>query len=364
MVVFRSPIYIDTYVIYSATFLMIPYYYHDMLPSSRRKFIKTGAVVSAAGITGLAGCTGSSEGTIRFNFVVPIENLGSLLDIPEIQDELENVGDSYEFEITRDSSTPDTVNALAANEADIGLLTMQSFPNAVTSDAVPDGITTIAIDMWDAHPDYFSVPVYSLPDSDITEPEDLEGRSVAVNAVGSGVHSVYLKMFEQVGIDHEEDVEFIEQGFPTFIPGLEDGIFDAAIFPGLFAVNARNQGLTEVFNTRDAFSEELQPYPYNFTTATNRAIDNKEDEIQAWMDDFQGVVEYMENNRDEVVSLAAEHFELPEEQVDSFLLTENDYYRDFEIDLESLQGITDEMHNLGLTDEQVDMESHSTNQFF
>ncbi|WP_459890372.1 ABC transporter substrate-binding protein [Halostagnicola bangensis] len=334
-----------------------------MLPSSRRQFLKTGTAATAVGLTGLAGCVGSDEGALQFNFVVPIENLGSLLDIPELQDELEHVGEDYEFEIHQDASTPDTVNALASGEADLGLLTMESFPNAVAADAVPGGISTIAIDMWDAHPDYFAVNVCSLPDSDITEPEDLEGGTVAVNAVGTGVHAVYVKMFDQLGIDHEEDVEFIEQGFPTFIPGLEDGIFDAAIFPGLYSVDARSEGLTEVFTTRDAFQEELRPYPYTFTTATNDAIDEKEEELQAWMDDFRDVIDYIENNRDEVVSLAADHFEIPEETVDQFFLTENDYYRDFEIDFDALQGIVDEMYDLGLTEEEVNMEEHATNEF-
>lgn len=335
-----------------------------MLSSSRRRFLKAGTVATTAGLTGIAGCLGGgSDGALRFNYVVPIENFGSLLDIPEIQDEMDNLGDSYELEVSHDASTPDTINAMAAGEADMGMVTIASFGNAAVSDAIPGGITAITTDFWDAHPDHFAVPVYSLPDSDITEPEDLEGATLAVNALGTGIHAVYAKMLTEVGLDPEEDVEFVEQSFPTFISGLEDGIFDAAIFPALFAVTARNNDFTQVFTSRDAFGEDLHPYPFTFTAASGTALDEKEDEIQAWTEDFQGVFEYVQENRDEVVSIAAEHFELPEDQVDAFFMTENGYYRDFENDVDAIQGIMDELNELGILEDQFDAEAHVTNEY-
>lgn len=332
-----------------------------MLPSSRRGFLKTGAVAATAGLTTLAGCTGGGdEGTLRFNYVVPIENLGSLLDIPEIQDQLDNLGDAYELEVSRNSSTPDSINALAAGEADMALVTTQSFGGAVVGGAVPDGLTAIATDFWDAHPDHFGFEVYSLPDSDITEPADLEGQTLGINATGTGIHAVYLKMLNEVGLS-EDDVDFQEQGFPTFVQGLQDGIFDAAIFPALFAVGPRNEGFTEVFTSHDAYDGV---YPFAFTVATNTALEQKSDAVEAWGEDYVNVVDYIFENRDDVVSLAAEHFELPEEQVDAFFLTEHDYYRDqIEIDHDALQTTMDELNDLGLLDGQFDAQEHATNEY-
>ncbi|WP_436348229.1 ABC transporter substrate-binding protein [Natronorubrum sp. FCH18a] len=332
-----------------------------MLYSNRRSFLKTGAAVTTAGIAGLAGCTGGvDEDTLRFNFVVPIENLGSLLDIPEIQDQLDNLGDEYDLEVSQDASTPDSINSLAAGEADMALVTTQSFGGAVVGDAVPDGLTAIATDFWDAHPDHFGFEIYSLPDSDITEPEDLEGQTLGVNATGTGIHAVYLKMLQEVGLS-EDDVDFQEQGFPTFMEGLQDGIFDAAIFPALFAVGPRNEDFTEVFTSHDAYDGT---YPFAFTVATNNALDEKSDAVEAWGEDYVNVVNYMFENRDEVVSLAAEHFELPEEQVDEFFLTEHDYYRDqIEIDHDALQATMDELNDLGLLDGEFDAEENATNEY-
>ncbi|WP_345778465.1 ABC transporter substrate-binding protein [Haloterrigena alkaliphila] len=280
-----------------------------------------------------------------------------MLDIPDIQDQLDNLGDAYELEVSRNSSTPDTVNAIAAGEADMGLVTTESYGGAVTG---PGGMTAIATDFWDAHPDHFGFEIYSLPDSDITDPEDLEGATLGVNATGTGIHAVYVKMLDEIGLS-EDDVDFQEQGFPTFVEGLQDGIFDAAIFPALFAGEPRSQGFTEVFTSHDAFDGA---YPFAFTIASDRALENKSDAVEAWGEDYVSVVDYIFENRDEVVSLAADHFELPEEMIDGFFLTENDYYRDqIEIDMDALQATMDELVDLGIHDESFDVQEYATNEY-
>jgi sulfonate transport system substrate-binding protein len=338
-----------------------------MPPESRRTVLKTGAAVATVGLTGLAGCVGGGgdDDTLGFNFVVPVENLGSLLDVPEIQDELDGLGDEYELTVSQDSSTPDSINAIAAGETDMALVTTESFGSAVTGDAVPGGLTAIATDFWDAHPDHFGFEIYSLPDSDVSEPEDLEGATLGVNSLGTGIHAVWEKQLDNLGLDSEEDIEYVEQGFATFVEGLEDGIFDAAIFPGLYAVEPRNEEFNLVFDSQEAFGEEFpEGYPFAYTVASNDALDEKGDQIEAWANDYVDVVDYIEENRDEVVSLAADHFEIDEAQLDEFFLTENDYYREqIEIDEEALQGIMDELASLGILEDDFDVGDHVTNEY-
>ncbi len=337
-----------------------------MPPHSRRTILKTGAAATTVGLTGLAGCLGGDdEDTLRFNFVVPVENLGSLLDIPEIQDELDGLGEEYELEVSQDSSTPDSINSLAAGEADMSLVTTESFGGAVVGDAVPSGLTAIATDFWDAHPDHFGFEIYSLPDSDVTEPEDLEGATLGVNATGTGIHAVFEKQLDNLGLDSDQDVEYNEQGFATFVEGLEDGIFDAAIFPGLYAVAPRNEDFNLVFDSQDAFGDDFENgYPFAYTVATGDALDEKEDQIQAWANDYLDIVDYIEENRDEVISLASDHFEIDEGQLDEFFMTENDYYRDqIEIQDEELQGIMDELADLEILDDHFDVGDHYTNEY-
>lgn len=333
-----------------------------MLPYSRRAFLKSSAAATTVGLGGLAGCLGGDGGdSLGFNFTVPIENLGSLLDVPDIQDQLDNVGEEYELEVSHDSSTPDSLNALAAGESDLCLVTTVSYASAVVQEAVPGNITMIATDFWDAHPDHYGFTIYSHSDSDVTEPEDLEGATLGVNSLGTGIHAVYVKQLLDLGLDPEEDVEYVEQDFPTFTAALEDGIFDVGIYPALFAPEPRAEEFNEVFTSQDVWDEE---YPFAYIVASNESLDEKEESIQSWMEDYVDVIDYMFENRDEVVSLASEHFEIPEEVVDAFFLTENDYYRDeVEIDFDRLQATMDEMHDMGFTDEGFDVEEYATNEY-
>ncbi|ELY98922.1 ABC transporter substrate-binding protein [Natrialba aegyptia] len=333
-----------------------------MLPRDRRTFLKSGATATV-GLTGLAGCLGggSGDGTLGFNFTVPVENLGSLLDIPDIQDQLDNIGAEYELDVSQNSSTPDSLNALAAGESDLCLVTTVSYASAVVQEAVPGNITMLATDFWDAHADHYGFTIFSRSDSDITEPADMEGATLGVNALGTGIHSVYQRQLLDLGLDPDEDVEFVEQDFPTFTAGLEDGIFDVAIYPALFAPQARDNGFNEVFSSQDVWDEA---YPFAYIVASNTALEEKESAVRSWMEDYVTVVDYMFENRDEVVSLASDHFELPEPVVDSFFLTEADYYRDdIEIDTERLQYAMDEMHDMGFTDDTFDVEEYATNEY-
>ncbi|ELZ05209.1 ABC transporter substrate-binding protein [Natrialba asiatica] len=333
-----------------------------MLPRDRRTFLKSGAT-AAVGLTGLAGCLGggNGDGTLGFNFTVPVENLGSLLDIPDIQDQLDNIGEEYELDVSQNSSTPDSLNALAAGESDLCLVTTVSYASAVMQEAVPGNITMLATDFWDAHADHYGFTIFSRSDSEITEPADMEGATLGVNALGTGIHSVYQRQLLDLGLDPDEDVEFVEQDFPTFTAGLEDGIFDVAIYPALFAPQARDNGFNEVFSSQDVWDEA---YPFAYIVASNTALEEKESAVRSWMEDYVTVVDYMFENRDEVVSLASDHFELPESLVDSFFLTDADYYRDdIEIDTERLQYAMDEMHDMGFTDDTFDVEEYATNEY-
>lgn len=316
-------------------------------------------------MTALSGCLGLGGGggtsTLGVAFTVPVENIGSLLDIPEIRDQLEQHGDAYELDVTQNSSTPDTLNQMAAGETDMGLLTTVSYASAIQREAVPGNISMIATDFWDAHPEHYGFTIFSGPDSGITTPEDLRGKQLGVNALGTGIHAVYVKRLQQVGIDPDGDVDFVELDFPTFTSAISDGRIDAGIYPALFAGQARGEGFTEVFSSQDAWDRE---YPFAYMCASNNALDDKSDAFDAWGGDYAGLIDYLYDNRSEVVSLAAEHFDLPEALVDGFFLTERDYYReDVQIDFERLQAAMDEMANLGFIEESFDVKQHATNEY-
>jgi len=292
---------------------------------------------------------------------VPVENFGSLFAIEELQDEVTNLGSEYELSVSRNESTPDSLNAMAAGEVDMALLTTVSYASAVRQEAVPGNISMISTDFWDAHPEWYGFTIFSGPDSGITEIADLEGANVGVNARGTGTHAVLEKGVRQENLEFGSDAEIVELPFPTFIEAINDGRIDAGIFPALFAVGARAEGFNEVYTSQDLWDEA---YPFAYTVASNNSLDENGDAIAAWGEDLDELVEYCYNNRSEVVTLAAEHFGLPEPVIDGFFLTNNDYYRqDIGIDMDRLQFAIDELVELGFVEESFDVTEYATNDY-
>jgi NitT/TauT family transport system substrate-binding protein len=64
------------------------------------------------------------------------------------------------------------------------------------------------------------------PDSDIQGPEDLNGRSVAVNTLANIAEVTIRASLENAGAEHE-DIDFVEMGFPDMVPAALAGDVDA-----------------------------------------------------------------------------------------------------------------------------------------
>ena len=335
-----------------------------MTQYNRRTFLKAGGAAGAIGLTGLSGCLGGITGgggtpTIRMAYVVPVENLGSLMSIPDIQSELPNLGDAYEFEISRVQATTDGVSSMAAGDLDMTYMTTVSYGNAIAQEAVPGGSTAIATDFWDAHPDHYGFMTYSAADSDITEVADLEGKQLGITAVGTGIHAVYVKALVEEGISRDA-VEYVELGFPSFTQAIKDGRFDAGIYPAFFAGQPRAEGFTEVFPSQDYF----EPYPFAYVVGANNALDEKGDAMRAWGEDFAALFEMANNDRQTVVDAATSHFELPDGMLDSWYLTEKDYFRgSIQMDIEALNRIMSQMVDLEFLEEDRDYADYATNEY-
>lgn len=63
-------------------------------------------------------------------------------------------------------------------------------------------------------------------DSDIQEPADLAGHSVAVNTLANIAEVTVRASLENAGANHE-DIDFVEMGFPDMVPALQEGRVDA-----------------------------------------------------------------------------------------------------------------------------------------
>src|SRR5713226_2086841 len=160
-----------------------------------------------------AGAAQAAEAVkIRLSYVVPVANWASML--VEKKDLAKNLGKSYQLEITRFAGTPPMITALAAGELDIANLTYPTLPIAIQN-AGMDDLRVISDDFQDGNAGYYSNEYMVLADGPIKRVEDLKGKVVASNAVGSAVDIAMRAMLRKHGLEDKRDYTVVEAPFPT-----------------------------------------------------------------------------------------------------------------------------------------------------
>src|SRR5262245_47357185 len=164
-------------------------------------------VLTAASLLVIAGCmmapaqVGAQAPVVRVQYIVPVDQLVSLFDIPQIQQTvLKNYAKRYKLELSRAQGTPFLVAAMAAGETDIAYLAYNSFASAVIKGVVPGGVTIVASDFYDSHPEYFTFPWLALADAPINAVKDLKGKKIGVLAIGTGADASTRLMLQQSGL--------------------------------------------------------------------------------------------------------------------------------------------------------------------
>lgn len=95
----------------------------------------------------------------------------------------------------------------------------------------------------DAESDFAQILV--AEESDIQEPADLEGASVAINTLANIAEVTTRASLENAGVAHD-NIEFVEIGFPDMIPALQDGQVDAIFAIEPFLSVGLDQGLRPI----------------------------------------------------------------------------------------------------------------------
>ena len=137
----------------------------------------------------------------------------------------------------RFAGTPPMVTALANNELEIGDLAFSTLPIAIQNAGIDD-LRVIADEFQDGVAGYYSHEFMVLNDGPIKKVEDLKGKVVATNAVGSAVDVAMRAMLRKHGLEDKRDYTIVEAPFPGHArdAGGEEGRLD----PGRAAVLARS----------------------------------------------------------------------------------------------------------------------------
>ena len=187
---------------------------------------------------------------IRMAWVAPVSNWASI--VLEKKDLAKHLGKSYTLETVRFAGTPPMMTALAAGELEIANLAYSTFPLAVQN-ANMDDLRVIADEFQDGVAGYATNEWAVQKDSPIQKVEDLKGKIIATNAVGSAVDIAARAMLKKHGLEDKRDYTVVEAPFPTMKAMLQEKKVDLAPYVLPFNFDPQLQQIARpLFSSRDA----------------------------------------------------------------------------------------------------------------
>lgn len=181
--------------------------------------------------------------------------------------------------------------------------------------------------------------------SGITRPRDLEGKTVATNAVGSGPYVGVMANYLADG-GAPNGINWVVVSLNEQVPALEDGQIDAAVLSEPFAAIGREAGLDLAFNAYQVPGLDVFTggFPDAILLATKDYIAANEDVVNRMYEAMIEANEFAEQNPDVVRQLLIEKVELDPAAAEIVNLPA------FigELDTDGVQAMADAMLELGL----------------
>lgn len=253
------------------------------------------------------------------------------------------------------SGSSDAIKNILAGNADIAFTDAGSFFSALDQ-----GEDLVAI--YNIYPqNVFNV--VSLKENEITEPEDLKGKTIGVYSLASGTRQNLLILLHEAGLT-EEDVNIVETGVLNFAPLMQDQVdATAATDTGLFLGKEKGLGEVDVIEVKDYlnFSSDL-------FVVTREMFDENKDVIQRFLSGFQTSTEWMINHPEEAAELAVNYaIDGQDVQLNKGIIelrneaSQSEHQLGY-IDTQQMQDAADLYKELGLIENELDMEKYITNE--
>jgi sulfonate transport system substrate-binding protein len=317
------------------------------------KFIVTACFAAAVSVS---GAQAADPVKIRASWVAPVTNWASIL--LEKKDLAKHLGQSYLFEPVRYAGTPPMITAIANGELEVSNLAYSTLAVAIQN-AGMDDLRIIADEFRDGVADYYSQEYMVLADGPIKKVEDLKGKVVMTNAVGSAVDVAMRAMLRKFGLEDKRDYQVVESPFPTMRAMLSEKKVDMipAVLPFSYDPELRKVART-LFIQRDAIGVT----DMIVWTARKPFIDKNRAALVDFMEDTLRITRWYVDpaNHKEVMEIAGRVTRQPPERYD-WLFTKRDTYHDPNMlpDLAALQKNVDMTRDLGFVKSSLDVKKHA-----
>jgi sulfonate transport system substrate-binding protein len=314
------------------------------------------ASLAAAALLGAAAAQSADPVKIRLSWVAPVTNWASIM--LEKKDLAQHLGKSYTLEPVRFAGTPPMVTALANGELEVANLAYSTLAIAIQN-AGMDDLRVIADEFRDGVEGYYSQEYMVLADGPIKKVDDLKGKVVMTNAVGSAVDVAMRAMLRKFGLEDKRDYTVVEAAFPTMRAMLGEKKVDMipAVVPFSYDPELRKIGRT-LFIQRDAIGVT----DMIVWTARKPFIDKNRAAMVDFMEDTLRITRWFldPKNHQEAMEIAGRVTKQPPERFD-WLFTKRDAYHDpnMQPDLAALQKNVDMTKDLGFVKSNLDVKAHS-----
>ena len=293
---------------------------------------------------------------IRGAWVAPIANWSSIW--LQKKDLAVHFGQSYVFAPTRYAGTPPMITAIANNELEIGNLAFSTLPIAI-GNAGMDDIRVISDDFQDGVADYASNDFEVLTDGPIKKIEDLKGKVLATNSMGSGVDVAMRAMLRKHGLEANRDYTIVEAPFPAMKAMLAEKKVDLITGVLPFKLDPELKKIaTPLFDMRDAIGVSQ----FVMWSARKPFIDAHRAVLVDFLEDTLRIAHwYLDpKNHDAVAEIASQLTKQPPERF-GWVFTKTDYYRDPNLvpNLDALQKNVDMTKALGFVNASFNVKAHS-----
>jgi sulfonate transport system substrate-binding protein len=293
---------------------------------------------------------------IRIGWVVtPPELQPVLFARPEVT---RHLGKSYTMEAVHFKSTPVMITALAAGEIDVAALTFASFGTAIVNAHMTD-LRIIADEFQDGVEGYFTESYLVRRDSGIDKVEDLKGKVIATNGIGSGVDMAMRAMLRRHGLEDKRDYSVVEVQFPNMKAVLLEHKVDMVVMPAAFAHDPELDKAARVLFTQ---REAMGPTQFALWTARTPFLEQNRAAVVDFLEDaLRALNWYLDPaNHAAAVGIVADFTHLPAARFDGWFLTHKDQYRDPQglPNLTALQANLNTQHELGFLKTTVEVGSY------
>ena len=312
--------------------------------------------LAAMAATVALGAAQAEPVKIRMAWVAPVSNWASIL--LEKQDLAKHLGKSYTVEAVRFAGTPPMITAIANGELEVSNLAYSTFPLAIQNANIDD-LRVIADEFQDGVAGYHSNQFSVLADGPIKKVEDLKGKVVATNSMGSAVDIGSRAMLRKHGLEDKRDYTTVEAPFPTMKAMLKEKKADLIPSVPPFSFDPElKQASRVLFDSKDAIGVSQ----FIIWAARQSFIDKNRAAMVDFMEDMLRIERWFMDpkNHDEVMKIAAKVTKAPPERF-GWLFTKQDYYRNPDMlpNLDALQSNINTTHELGFIKAPLDVKKYT-----